>query len=58
VPRDPQALGVMLEELSEDAPLRTRIGAANRVRASTHYDAAQMIAAYRAAYAQALGRDF
>ncbi len=58
VPGDPQALGVMLAELAADAALRARIGSANRARACAHYDAAQMVAAYRAAYAQALGRDF
>jgi len=58
VPGDPQALGVMLAELAADAGLRGRIGAANRERARTHYDAAQMVAHYRAAYAAALGRDF
>ena len=58
VPGDAAALGVMLEELAEDPALRARIGAANRARAAAHYDAAQMVAAYRAAYARALGRDF
>ena len=58
VPGDVRALAAMLEELAADAPLRARIGAANRARATAHYDAAQMVAAYRAAYAGALGRDF
>ncbi|WP_086619408.1 glycosyltransferase family 4 protein [Erythrobacter tepidarius] len=55
-PHDPHALAMMLEELAGDAALRARIGAANRARAVAHYDAAQMIAAYRAAYSGALGR--
>jgi L-malate glycosyltransferase len=58
VPNDLHALGVMLAELAADPALRTRIGAANRARAQTHYDAAQMIALYREAYAAALGASF
>jgi glycosyltransferase involved in cell wall biosynthesis len=58
VPNDPAALGTMLADLAVDADLRSRIGAANRERARTRYDAAQMIAQYRAAYAAAIGRDF
>ena len=58
VPNDPQALAVMLAELADDAALRARLGAANRERARAHFDAAQMIARYRAAYGQALGREF
>jgi glycosyltransferase involved in cell wall biosynthesis len=58
VPGDARALAAMLAELADDADLRARLGAANRERARSHYDAAQMIAAYRAAYARALGRDF
>jgi glycosyltransferase involved in cell wall biosynthesis len=58
VPGDVQALAAMLAELAGDAGLRARLGAANRERARAHYDAAQMIAAYRAAYGRALGRDF
>ena len=52
------ALAAMLSELAGDPPLRARIGAANRARARAHYDAAQMIAHYRAAYAAAIGRPF
>jgi len=58
VPGDARALAVMLEELAADEGLRARIGAANCARACALYDAQQMIAAYRAAYAQALGREF
>lgn len=58
VPDDAQALGVMLAELAADAELRSRLGAANRERARRLYDATQMEAHYRAAYAQAIGRTF
>lgn len=57
VPDDAAALGAMLGELASDPALRARIGAANRARAAAHYDAAQMVEAYRAAYAAAAGRD-
>lgn len=57
-PGDPQALGAVLAALATDPELRTRIGAANRERARTHFDAAQMIAQYRAAYAEVIGRAF
>ena len=58
VQNDAQALGTMLAELAVDADLRSRIGAANRERARAQYDAAQMVAQYRAVYAAAIGRDF
>lgn len=58
VPDDARALGVMLADLAADPALRARLGEANRERARTHYDAAQMVAQYCAAYAQALGRAF
>ncbi|OBV11540.1 glycosyltransferase family 4 protein [Erythrobacter dokdonensis] len=58
VPGDPQALGVMLADLAGDAALRQRLGEANRARARALYDAADMIARYRAAYGQAMGCDF
>jgi glycosyltransferase involved in cell wall biosynthesis len=58
VPNDAQALAAMLGELAGDPALRARIGAANRARAAAHYDAAQMVAHYYAAYAEALGREF
>lgn len=58
VPDDARALGVMLAELAADADLRKRLGEANRERAQAHYDAAGMIAHYREAYAQAMGRAF
>jgi hypothetical protein len=48
----------MLAELVADADLRARIGAANRVRAIALYDAARMVAQYRAAYGEALGHAF
>lgn len=58
VPEDAQALAAMLAELAADPALRARIGAANRARAAAHYDAAQMVAQYRAAYGAALGQTF
>ncbi|MBI1403677.1 MAG: glycosyltransferase [Porphyrobacter sp.] len=58
VPGDAAALGTMLAELAGDADLRRRLGTANRERARQHFDAAQMVAAYRDAYAAALGRAF
>ena len=58
VPGDARALGEMLAELAQDHDLRARLGAANRERARMHYDATQMVAHYRAAYQQALGRSF
>lgn len=58
VPGDARALAAMLADLAADPDLRARIGAANRARAQAHYDAAQMVLHYRAAYGAALGRDF
>ena len=58
VPDSAQALAAMLAELVADPDLRTRIGAANRVRAIALYDAARMVAQYRAAYGEALGHAF
>lgn len=58
VPDDAAALAAMLGELAGDPALRARLGAANRERARAHYDAAQMIESYRAAYAAAIGRPF
>jgi glycosyltransferase involved in cell wall biosynthesis len=58
VPDDVQALAAMLADLAADPALRARLGAANRERARSHFDAAQMIAQYRAAYAAAIGREF
>lgn len=58
VPDDVQALGVVLAELAADADLRAKIGAANRERARAEFDAAQMVAQYRAAYSAAMGRAF
>jgi glycosyltransferase involved in cell wall biosynthesis len=58
VPDSAQALAAMLAELVADPDLRARIGAANRVRAIALYDAARMVAQYRAAYGEALGHAF
>ena len=57
VPNDAAALGVMLEELASNPDLRSEIGAANREKACGHFDAERMIAAYRALYWGAMGRD-
>ncbi len=51
-----KALGVVLAEAAADPSRRVAVGAANRARALTDYDEAAMLAAYRATYAQALGR--
>jgi glycosyltransferase involved in cell wall biosynthesis len=56
VPDSARALAAVLAELAADPDLRARIGAANRARAIAHYDAARMVAQYRAAYGEALGR--
>jgi glycosyltransferase involved in cell wall biosynthesis len=58
VPDSAQALAAMLAELVADPELRARIGAANRARAIALYDAARMVAQYRAAYGEALGHAF
>ena len=55
-PGSDTALGEALCTLAADAPLRARLGAANRAKARAEYDEASMLAAYRAAYAEALGR--
>jgi glycosyltransferase involved in cell wall biosynthesis len=41
--------------LATDGPRRRAIGAANRVRARAEYDEGAMLAAYRQAYAEAMG---
>lgn len=58
VPGDVAALATMLADLAADPALRASLGAANRERARSRFDAAQMIAAYRAAYSDAMGREF
>ncbi|MEP3420234.1 MAG: glycosyltransferase [Erythrobacter sp.] len=55
VPDDADALGVMLAELVENAPLRTQLGEANRERARAHFDETDMVKAYRALYWGAIG---
>jgi glycosyltransferase involved in cell wall biosynthesis len=47
VGRTPQARGCALSALVDDAELRRRIGAANRVRAAEAYDARSMVRAHR-----------
>lgn len=55
-PGNTQALAATLYELAADPALRARLGAANRERARSHFDVAQMIAAYRAVYGAVTGR--
>lgn len=50
-------LAQVLATLAAAPALRRRVGEANRVRARAEYDEAAMLAAYRAAYGAALGRD-
>jgi L-malate glycosyltransferase len=57
-PGDVAALGQALAQLAADAPLRARIGAANRARARAEYDFAAMLARYHAVYSAAMGRGF
>jgi glycosyltransferase involved in cell wall biosynthesis len=57
-PGDAGLLGQALTRLAADPGLRARIGGDNRARAVAEYDLAAMLAAYEAAYAQAMGRDF
>jgi glycosyltransferase involved in cell wall biosynthesis len=55
-PGDEAALAAALAALAQNEALRRGIGKANRARARSEYDEAPMVAAYRAAYARALGR--
>lgn len=55
-PGDETALAEALAALAGDDGARARIGEANRARALALYDEQAMIAAYRAVYAQAMGR--
>lgn len=54
--RSDDALSSALVALAEDEVLRRRVGDANRRRAKAEFDLKAMVAAYRAAYAQALRR--
>jgi len=56
-PGDEAALASALERLSVHDEWRARIGEANRAKAAAEYDEAAMIAAYRALYANVLGKD-
>jgi len=55
-PGDEAALAGALARLAGDAPLRERLGAANRALAAAQLDERVMIDAYRALYDQAMGR--
>src|SRR5262245_9821390 len=50
----PDALGRALARLAGDAPLRARLGAANRARVEREFTFEQMVAAYGDVYARAL----
>ena len=54
-PNDETALGEALQVLATDPYLRAQIGEANRAKARKHFDAADMVAAYRRLYDSALG---
>lgn len=54
---DETALARALATLAADTDLRKSVGDANRARARAEFDEAAMIAAYRAIYAKALGRE-
>ena len=56
LPADEQAIGAVLAAAARDPDLRAAIGMANRARALTEYGEEAMIAAYRKAYGEALGR--
>jgi glycosyltransferase involved in cell wall biosynthesis len=45
-----------MQALAQDADLRARVGAANRMKAQAEYDEGTMIARYAALYAEAMGR--
>jgi glycosyltransferase involved in cell wall biosynthesis len=45
-----------MQALAQDADLRARVGAANRMKAQAEYDEGAMIARYAALYAEAMGR--
>lgn len=49
-------LAEQLEALLRDAPLRERLGTANRARVKAEFGFERMLGAYRAVYEQALGR--
>jgi glycosyltransferase involved in cell wall biosynthesis len=55
VSRSAAALADAIARLAADAPLRRRIGAANRLCASKHFDEAAMIGAYARLYGMAVG---
>ena len=55
-PGDEAALAQNIGMLASDERLRAAVGQANREKAFREYDEKAMIAAYRAVYAQALGR--
>jgi L-malate glycosyltransferase len=51
---DEDAFAMALQRLADDAPLRAKIGAANRALAIAHYDEEQMFSRYRTLYGNAM----
>lgn len=56
-PGDEQGLARMLDHLARDGAARARIGAANRDKARREFDAAAMVARYRALYFGLMGQE-
>lgn len=54
-PNDADSLAAQIGALAEDDGLRRVLGSDNRDKARAHFDEAQMIAAYRALYRDAMG---
>lgn len=57
LPDDSEALGSALSDLAAYPDLRAEIGKANRERARSRFDEANMVEAYRALYRGALGQE-
>jgi glycosyltransferase involved in cell wall biosynthesis len=55
-PGNEPELAAMIAQLALDEGQRRAIGLANRARAEAEYDETRMVAAYRSAYARAMGR--
>lgn len=55
-PGDELELAAMIAQLALDEGQRKAVGLANRARAEAEYDETCMVAAYRSAYARAMGR--
>jgi glycosyltransferase involved in cell wall biosynthesis len=55
-PRDPAALGAAIEELTEDADLRARLGRAAATRARAEFDQRRVAQVSLDTYARVLAR--